>query len=614
MTIKTTTSFALVILMLVSGSLAGETAFRPWAETGDEVGLFNHVTVGFESLDEFGYNGRSAEDWSRVGDTAFTGLFAWTTVNENSHFMTLRGFGENRSDGDMTGAFDFSTGTPGVYGLDVQYRRANRFYDGTIEQRHPMPVPPTELDALPSLRWCRGQADGHYALGKSLTLRFFADDIRRKGSKASLARGTSGLNPPAIKTFDTKSMRLGSSLEWKGSGLRADVGFIMGRDEGDRDRSGTHSTVDDQEMSAVRGGVAWDATKSLTILSRGGLSTVNSKPVETAGGEKSVDLEQSASTGVVAALWRPSSKLNARVSARVHNVEVDGTVGPVATDQTTVDRERSRTTLNAAATWRATGKTRVDLGLRHDVSDLDETLTTVGTDPVLAGEEVTSQKRTTTRMTIKGRHRLTKSSTLKGELRVDRVDIVQNEPAGERYWQGDRTFDSYRASLGLALRPSSTIRFEFGGQSLHRTFERTDVDDVENTFNADRMTATASWLAGNRLSLYGAFSWGHEIYELTTGAEAPDGAADIVYDTTTLRMAPGAVLSLPKGIRLEGSWELVRNLDSVENDYDRMTVRGSYPLTEKATVTALFRKYEFDENRWDDYILDLYAVMVSTRF
>ena len=62
------------------------------------------------------------------------------------------------------------------------------------------------------------------------------------------------------------------------------------------------------------------------------------------------------------------------------------------------------------------------------------------------------------------------------------------------------------------------------------------------------------------------------------------------------------------------AWEMVRNRDSVENDYDRWTARGSYPLTEKATVTAMFRKYEFDENRWDDYILDLYALMVSTRF
>lgn len=615
MTSKTIASVAVLVLLFAAAVTAGETTFRPWSETGDDVGLFNHATVGFEVLDAFGYPGRSAEDWSRVGKNSFTGLFAWTTVNENNHRMILRGFGENRSDGEFSGAFDFSTGTPGVYSLDVSYRRANRFYDGTVEQRYPMPTAPLELDPLPALRWRRGRAAGHYALSDALSLRFFADDIRRKGTKASLARGfgATGLNPPALKAFDTKTMRVGGSLAWKREGLRANVGLTVGKDEGDRDRSGTHSSVDDRSLTAVRGGVAWDAGGSLTILGRGGVSTVESKPVETLGAEKAVDLEQSAGTGVVAALWRPSPTLNVRFSGRVHTVAVDGSSGVQDGARTTVDRERTRTTLSAGATWRAARGTRVDLGLRHEVSELDETLA-IAADAQLPGDEVTSQERTTTRMTLKARRRLNARTSLKGELRMDRVEIIQNEDSDVRYWQGDRSFDTFRGSLGLTARPSAAVRLEVGGQVLRRTFKREDVDGVENTFDADRAVATVSWLAGEHLSLYGALSWGHEVYDLPVSATAPDGAADIVYDLTTLRLAPGAVLALSNGLRLEGSWEMVRNRDSVENDYDRWTARGSYPLTEKATVTAMFRKYEFDENRWDDYILDLYALMVSTRF
>lgn len=614
MTTKTMTGITVLALLLATFAVAGDAEpFRPWSETGDAVGLTNHVTAGFERLDAFGYAGRAAEDWSRLGQDSFTGLFAWGRTAPSGHNLLLRGFGENRADGEFTGAFDVRAGTPGTYAAKAIYRRANRFYDGTIEQAYPMPVPGTALEPLPALTWTRGRLDARYRLGERWTVRGYADDIRREGDKASLARGfgSAGLNAPALKIFDTKTMRVGADLFWSGNALRADLGVCVGKDEGDRARNDAHLYADDRTRTTVQGGVAWEATDKLTLLGRGAATTVESTSIETTGAEAVSDLEQNATTGVLAALWRPAKAWTARLSGRLHTVDVDGGVA----DESTVSRERSRATLSADLGWRGSARTRADLRFRHDVSELDETISqdADGVLPV-AVDDVTDQTRTTTTVALKARHRLNPRATLKARLELRSEDVDEKGEASGRYFIGDRTVGTFRGGLGLAARPSAKVRFEAGGEILRRTYERDDVDGVENTFDADRLTGTLSWFAHEKLSFFGAASWGHEKADLPETAVAPAGAAAIVYDTTTLRLAPGAVLNLDNGLRLETQWELIRNRDSVENDYDRFTIRAGYPLGEKATVTAMFRRYELDENRWDDHILDLYAVGVSRSF
>jgi hypothetical protein len=46
----------------------------------------------------------------------------------------------------------------------------------------------------------------------------------------------------------------------------------------------------------------------------------------------------------------------------------------------------------------------------------------------------------------------------------------------------------------------------------------------------------------------------------------------------------------------------------------RLLLRAGYDVGEKARVTASYRRQEFDENRWDDYILDIYSLSVSGTF
>lgn len=615
MTTKSFTGVTILALLIAAAACAAETeTFRPWSETGDGIGGGNHVTLGFERLDAFGYEGRFAEDWSRLGQDSFTGLFAWERAAASGHDLLVRGFGENRADGEFSGSFDVRAGTPGTYAAKAIYRRANRFYDGTIEQAYPMPVPGTALDVLPALTWTRGRLDARYRLDQRWSVSAFADDIRREGSKASLARGfgSAGLNPPALKTFDTKTMRAGATVYWRGDGLRADLGVVVAKDEGDRARNAAHTYVDDRTSTTVQGGVAWDAGGKLTLLARGSGTSTESTALETTSAEVAQQLDQHAGTGVLAALWRPTRQWNVKLSGRLHTLDVDGGLA----DEIHVDRNRSRATMSLDAGWRADARTRVDVRIRRDVSELDETVTEYvpALLPVAPMDDATDQTRSTTTLGLKARRRLNADMSLKARLEVRSEDVEERDVASSRYFIGDRTVDTFRGGLGLTGRPSARVRFEVGGEMLRRTFERTDVDGVENTFDADRVTGTLSWFAHERLSFFGAASWGHETADLPDGAEAPGGAAAIVYDTTTLRLAPGAVLSLRNGLRLEAQWELVQNRDSVENDYDRLTVRAGYPVGEKATVTAMFRRYELDENRWDDYILDLYALGLSTTF
>ena len=88
----------------------------------------------------------------------------------------------------------------------------------------------------------------------------------------------------------------------------------------------------------------------------------------------------------------------------------------------------------------------------------------------------------------------------------------------------------------------------------------------------------------------------------------------VEYEGTTWRFAPGAILHLRDGLDVEGHYEGVRQRDGVENDHDRWYLTTRYQLTPKVLLTAAYRRLEFDEDRWDDYIADLYSLSLTTRF
>ena len=609
---KTTTTYGALILALVMGTglaTAADTA-RFWAEPGDHVGLFNHWTATIETLDPYGYEGKAAEDWGLFEEHAFSGLFAWNRVWDSGRHLTMRGAGNNRGENGAAGFFDLDGGAPGDFNYGASYRNFNHYYDGTSELTYPMDTEPEDLVFRPDLRWTRGRMDARYRLNGQLTLFADIDEMRRSGEKGSLARSARGLAAPGVKEFETKSVRVTMGGDWRAGGLHGDLALTLGKDEGTRLLRGQHAASDDRIATAVRGGVAWNG-EGLTLLGRFAAAKLDVTPAEAVSAEEHIDLEQSSQSGAVAAMWAPSATIGLTVSARVQSISTDGAT-PDGNEAESLDRQRDRTGLRADLKWKAPARTRVVLGFRYDKSDLLETLVEAG--GTLDPAQSTDQERTTTTLSFKASRRFSPKMTAKFAVRSSAVEIVQAETGDLRYWQGDRKRDRLQGSLGVIYAPRAGVRLDLGGQAIRQTFERNDLAGVETTFDADRGNATLSWLASDRVTLLGNVTYGHEVYDLPDGVEPPADGAAVMYDTTTLRYAPGVLVQLGSQWRLEGHWEAVRNTDSVANDYDRWFAQLTYEMNERMTLTGLFRKYEFDENRWDDYILDLYAVSVSARF
>jgi hypothetical protein len=149
------------------------------------------------------------------------------------------------------------------------------------------------------------------------------------------------------------------------------------------------------------------------------------------------------------------------------------------------------------------------------------------------------------------------------------------------------------------------------------------VGAVETTWQANRLFANLNWQAERRLTVYGMVSYGKETYELVGVQDPAAGAGAFNYDGATLRFMPGAVLRLSRCLQLEGMYEGIRfentghesaQLDAVKADHDRILLRLRWQASERYAAAFTYRRNEFDENRWDDYIQDLYAVSVSGRF
>ena len=53
---------------------------------------------------------------------------------------------------------------------------------------------------------------------------------------------------------------------------------------------------------------------------------------------------------------------------------------------------------------------------------------------------------------------------------------------------------------------------------------------------------------------------------------------------------------------------------ALESDHDRILARARWQATPTSAFTVSYQRREFDENRWDDTIHDLYAVSYSGQF
>lgn len=83
------------------------------------------------------------------------------------------------------------------------------------------------------------------------------------------------------------------------------------------------------------------------------------------------------------------------------------------------------------------------------------------------------------------------------------------------------------------------------------------------------------------------------VTDLAAATLTPDaGMGTVNYDGTTWRYVPGVVAQVTKTIQAEAMYEGIRFKD----------------------VAATYRRHEFAEQRWDNYIHDLYGLSVTGRF
>jgi hypothetical protein len=163
---------------------------------------------------------------------------------------------------------------------------------------------------------------------------------------------------------------------------------------------------------------------------------------------------------------------------------------------------------------------------------------------------------------------------------------------------------------------------DLGIRGFSQTFKRTEGESVETTASQTALFASTNWLASSRLTVFAMASYGVDSYELTDGTADPGFEAFNV-DATTLRLSPGVTVVVNDKLQLDGWYEGVffedtgdesASLNAIEADRDRLALRARYQATERMAMSAGYSRYEFDENRWDDYIQHLWTVSAQTRF
>ncbi len=620
---------AAVALLAAGAAVAGELpaqADRIWSVPGDHVGLFSHATLTLDALDSYGYSAKAAEDWQLTEKFRFSSVFAWNRNWDSGRWLTLRGAGEDGGRPGGAGSLGLWGGSPGKFRTSVTYRSFDHYYDGTSEMRSAVfaaPPSPPALTPTPVMNWNRFEAASSHRVWNGFGLEGGVAFTRRDGIKGSLLRSGAGSAVPAQKHFGTLDRRVWAGGDYAYGKLATDWEVSYQKSEGDRALGTRHLTTDDRTLWSGRVGGALEVSPALRLVGQAIGSYLESNPHETQGlADRDITSDAVSGTGRVGALWTPARGTRLDLSAAVRNQNVDGQVGPDNAVVHAVDRDRTSQDYHAALSTTRLPSTRLQMSYRYRTSDLEETTAQDGV-PGSGTEgdlQSTDQQRTSQEASLRARTRLGHNVTLKAKAqwRQEEIDSADTwDTAGGDawfYWMGDRKRDKLVWEVCLNTRPVPGVSLDLGHQTIAQTFEREDIPGVETTWDAVRGFAVATWAVAPRLTLLGSFSMGQEQYGIDGAPAVASDVSPLVYDATTVRYAPGAVLDLGRGWSCEGHYEAVRTTDSVENDLDRWSARTSWRFAEKLTMTASYRRCEFDENRWDDYIFDLYSLSVGGVF
>jgi len=631
--INLTTPLILALLamsFLATASELPSQSQRIWAPTGDQIGLTNHATLTLLINDPHGSRDKGAEDWQIYGKTFGYGILNYHNVAESSHQVTVRGAGGNVEGKGFTGDFGVWSGSPGKYKAGLTYSRHATYYDITSELRNPTfpyPPEPPSIGYDPRMTWSRGKFDLSYRLSSAFALDGGVIDMRRDGTKGSLLRGAGGDLPPQTVLNETSLYEIWVGGVMAAGNFRGDLRFAFRGSDGTRTYTDVHTYEDDRQDWRASLDASYDLTTNHRLMLYGATGALKSKGNEALGTVEygSPDSENKSTAGRLALLSRFGKFTNLRLAGGVAKQDIDAKIADADGILNAADRQRDRVDFLAALDNTSLRNTRFHLHYKYQQTELEEQTSNgaaVGSADADAARSL-DQKKKRQEIALRIRSRLSKTVKLKLGVRSDTRNV--DHTASSTDWYGAMG-DHERNRLGweavLQTRPSRNLPIDLGYRGVDQSLDRLD-QKTETTWKANRLFLNVNWIASPRLSIYTMGSYGTEKYELTDSDEPAPGLNSYNYDGTTTRITPGATLQVTRTIWMEAMYEGIffenkgdesEFLNPVKADHDRAMVRARWQAHPKAAVTFTYRRNEFDENRWDDYIQDLYAFSVSGVF
>jgi hypothetical protein len=633
----TLTTLVLLIAMVVisTTSSAGNAAELPaqdgriWAPTEDLVGLENHATLGFVSWDPNGNQPKFAEDWQQTDNFIYNGLFGYNTVLNNGRSIIVRGYGESDGNGTTT-RLTLSTSVPDRCRVTMDFRTATNFYDVTSEMRavgfSAPPAPPALADQ-PAMDWRIGKVTFAYDLGKGFGIDLGFNQMHKKGNKGSLLRGATGNAVPGTKTFDNTTNEFLLGVNYRGTSFDVAANGLYRQSDNDR-ALGEHTYSEDQTY--YRAGLAATyrlngKTNVLGAISTGKLETENQENWNSQA--YSPNGESKTTNGRLAFITSFGSSTTARLTAGFGSWTTDYQTDIAGVIEQATSRERTSTDAGLLVTNTSFNKTRLRLDYRFRATKLEDAVALDNLPGDGNGDSQTiDQDRISQRASLSASTRVGRKTTLKARLNYRYLTVDQaNHWVGNElfYTMGDRTQNRFGGRVSVQTRPSTKTRLDLGFQAHSQYFERNDIEDVKTTNSATQVFMGLNVLASDRLTFVGTGSYGMEKYEIEDGPVSGAGMGPLTYEGKTLRFAPGLIFQVMDKMQLEAHYEGVRFEDpgdaldggnQLNSDLDRVLARASYQVGKAMKVTATYRRHEFDENRWDDYIMDLYSLSLSGKF
>jgi hypothetical protein len=574
------TVITLALLMAVS-SIASEESFHQWTVTAN---------------DFYGSADVIAEQLQLTDETTLSNEFFYLDQKASGASFLYKGdtiTNGGKVDGRITARVFYPKGMK----FNFDNRAYDFLYDRTIENRYPMIDQPADLGFTPTMRWNRWSlsAEGGSLFGGEFAFGYRFD--RKKGSKSAYRNWSL----PAVIDSNRDSGTFWLSYDITKGKLDINSKLTARKDDGQTSVYGI-----DRTYWSGSAGARYVLSDKMSLFGSGLIANNQSTP----NGPVSVDLTSDIKTGNTGFAYQ-SGALTGAVSA---GITIDETAGLTlhGDDRTTnLDRTKTTTKLNATVRYNGIFKTKLSAKgslVKRDSDQTIEILDDLGGN--VLESNIANQEKTVSKFAFKATRKIAGIKTRASlEYRAEQTDRL-DEGDLVLYYQPERKKGSMKAKF-CGKAKLFGVSTKAGGQVIRQSI---DFGESSTTFDANRMFVTMSKMHGSWLAVNAHVSYGQEKYGI---AEDVIGWSDsmnlISYDTTTLRVSHGATL-ITGWVTLNGQMESIHNRDSVENDYTRWYCSATRQWASNVNLIAGYKRYEFDENRWDDFIVDQYSLSIKMNF